>query len=40
MRDLSRQSKDFGTADYLRDKLKDLGYSVEDTKGGTIIYRK
>jgi len=40
MRDLSRQSKDFGTADYLRDKLKDLGYSVEDTKGGTIIYRR
>ncbi len=40
LRDISRNLRAFGTADYLREKLNDLGFSVEDSKGGTIIYRK
>ena len=40
LRNISRNLKAFGTADYLREKLNDLGFSVEDSKGGTIIYRK
>jgi cysteinyl-tRNA synthetase len=40
LRDVSRNLKFFEDADYLRRRLNDLGFSVEDSKGGTIIYRK
>jgi cysteinyl-tRNA synthetase len=40
LRDISRSLRAFGTADYLRESLNELGFSVEDSKGGTIIYRK
>ena len=40
LRDISRNLKAFGTADYLRDSLNQLGFSVEDSRGGTIIFRK
>lgn len=33
----ARKNKDFAKSDELRDKLKDLGYIVKDTKDGQII---
>lgn len=36
-RKLARDKKDFAKSDILRDKLKELGYVVKDTKEGQII---
>ena len=38
-RDEARQAKDFARADALRDELVSLGWTVEDTPGGTAIRR-
>ena len=36
-RKLARQNKDFAKSDELRDKLKELGYEVKDTREGQIL---
>ena len=36
-RKLARQYKDFAKSDELRDKLKELGYEVKDTREGQIL---
>ena len=36
-RKLARENKDFKTSDEIRDKLKDMGYIVKDTKEGQVI---
>jgi len=36
-RELARKNKDFKRADEIREKLKKMGYILEDSKGGTII---
>ncbi len=36
-RESARKNKDFKTADIIREKIKSLGYYVEDTKEGYII---
>ncbi len=38
-RDLSRDHKQFTHADTLRDEIRVLGYSIEDTPLGTFIYK-
>ncbi|MFZ1970945.1 MAG: cysteine--tRNA ligase [Candidatus Nanoarchaeia archaeon] len=38
-RDKARKEKNWKMADDIRDKLKDLGYSVEDSDNGTVIKR-
>ncbi len=38
-RDEARQAKDYARADALRDELVALGWTVEDTPGGTAIHR-
>ncbi len=38
-RDAARSEGDFSTADAIRDQLVDLGWTVEDTPGGTRIRR-
>ncbi len=38
-RDEARQAKDWARADALRDELVALGWTVEDTPGGTAIHR-
>jgi cysteinyl-tRNA synthetase len=38
-RDEARRAKDFARADALRDELTALGWTVEDTPGGTAIRR-
>jgi cysteinyl-tRNA synthetase len=38
-RDEARQAKDFARADALRDHLVSLGWTVEDTPGGTAVHR-
>mgnify|MGYP001067217814 CR=1 FL=1 len=38
-RDAAKKSKDFATADRLRNELGDLGFRVEDTPKGTRLYR-
>jgi cysteinyl-tRNA synthetase len=38
-RDGARASRDWAAADRLRDEIVALGYSVEDTSGGTRVYR-
>jgi cysteinyl-tRNA synthetase len=38
-RDEARRNKDFARADALRDELVELGWTVEDTPGGTAIRR-
>jgi cysteinyl-tRNA synthetase len=39
LRDGARASRDWAAADRLRDEIVALGYSVEDTAGGTRVYR-
>ena len=36
-REDARKNKNFAKSDELRDKLKELGYIVKDTKDGQII---
>ena len=36
-RKIARQNKDFAKSDELRDKLKELGYEVKDTREGQIL---
>ena len=36
-RKIARQNKDFAKSDELRDKLKELGYEVKDTRDGQIL---
>jgi len=36
-REQARKKKDFKKADELRDKIKKLGYSIEDSEKGTVI---
>lgn len=36
-RKIARENKDFKTSDEIRDKLKDMGYVVKDTKEGQVI---
>jgi len=38
-RDEARKAKDFARADALRDQLVSLGWTVEDTPGGTAVHR-
>ena len=38
-RDLARSDRDFALADSLRDEIIALGFRVEDTPGGTRVYR-
>jgi cysteinyl-tRNA synthetase len=38
-RDEARAARDFEAADRIRDELNHLGYRVEDTPGGTRVYR-
>jgi cysteinyl-tRNA synthetase len=38
-RDAARAAKDYASSDALRDKLKALGWNVEDTPDGTRIHR-
>jgi cysteinyl-tRNA synthetase len=38
-RDEARAGKDWAAADRLREELTELGYRVEDTPGGTRVYR-
>ena len=33
----ARESKDWNKSDVLRDKIKELGYVVKDTKEGQVI---
>ena len=39
-RKLARESKDYKTADELRDRINHLGYAIEETKNGAKIYKK
>jgi cysteinyl-tRNA synthetase len=39
-RKAARKAKDFAKADELRDKITALGWTVEETRAGTKIYRK
>jgi cysteinyl-tRNA synthetase len=36
-REKARKSKDFKKSDMLRDKIKSLGYEIEDSKSGSIL---
>jgi len=36
-RELARKNKDFKRADEIREKLKKMGYILEDSEGGTIV---
>ena len=36
----ARKAKDFALADKLRDEIIALGYTVEETRQGTIIKKK
>ena len=36
-RDLARKAKKWDESDKLRDQIKDLGYTVADTKDGFIL---
>ena len=36
-RKIARENKDFKTSDEIRDKLKEMGYVVKDTKEGQVI---
>ncbi len=38
-RDTARKNKDFTKSDDIRNKIKDLGYMVEDTTGQTLLYQ-
>jgi cysteinyl-tRNA synthetase len=38
-REEARRNKDFQKADELRDKLKDMGYEIEDKEGGPEVYK-
>ena len=38
-RDDARTARDWAAADRLRDEITALGYRVEDTSGGTRVYR-
>jgi cysteinyl-tRNA synthetase len=38
-RDAARAAKDFATSDMLRQRLVDLGWTVEDTPEGTRVHR-
>jgi cysteinyl-tRNA synthetase len=35
----ARAAKDFIKSDEIRDRLKQLGYEVKDTKGGAVVYK-
>jgi len=37
IRELARKNKDWKTSDELREKIKNLGYSLDDTKSGTKV---
>ena len=36
-RKAARKAKDFALADELRDKIAALGYTVEETRQGTVV---
>ena len=39
LRENARNSKDYETADYIRDRLEEMGYSIEDSnQGSKILY--
>ena len=38
-REKARKLKDWKRSDYLRDKIRDLGWLVEDTEKGSVIKR-
>jgi len=40
VRDRLRAQRDFGLADFIRDRLTELGYEVKDTPKGTSVVRK
>ena len=39
-RDIARDSKDFSSADKIRDKITNKGYRVEDSSKGTLLFKK
>ena len=39
-RNAARKAKNFALADELRDRISELGYTVEETRQGTRIYKK
>ena len=39
-RKAARKEKNFALADQLRDKISELGYTVEETRQGTVVKRK
>ena len=38
-RNLARERKDYDTADELRGKINSMGYTIEETRGGTRVYK-
>jgi cysteinyl-tRNA synthetase len=39
-RQTARDAKDWAASDRLRDTIQDLGYLVQDTKGGMQVIKK
>ena len=39
-RKAARKAKDFAKADELRDKITSLGWTIEETRQGTKVYKK
>jgi len=39
-RKAARKAKDFALADQLRDKISELGWTVEETRQGTVVKKK
>jgi len=36
LREKARESQDYETSDYVRDRLEELGFDIEDADKGTI----